>query len=53
MIFSAAVVEGIEFREGDRDSGIKIDVIDVIRAFFQADAIQEMFVVLPLPVSEY
>ena len=52
LLFSAAVTEGIGFQEGDRQSGMKIDFIDISRAFFQADAIREVYVELPAEDAE-
>jgi len=46
-LFSAAVTEGLGYINGDKTSGKKIDFIDISRAFFQADAIREVFVELP------
>ena len=38
-IFSAAVTEGIGYLEGKLHSWMKIDFVDISRAYFQADAI--------------
>ena len=48
LLFSTAVTEGLGYHFGDRESGMKIDFIDISRAFFQADAIREVYVELPL-----
>jgi len=47
LFFSAAVTEGIGYDAGYQQSGMKIDFIDISRAFFQADAIREVYVELP------
>ena len=47
LLFSAAVTEDVGFHKGDKESGMKIDFIDISRAFFQADAIREVYVELP------
>ena len=47
LLFSAATTEGLGFAAGqDKQSGMKIDFIDISRAFFQADAIREVYVEL-------
>ena len=51
-IFSAAVTQDIGYRGDDWHSGMKIDFIDISRAFFQAEAIREVFVELPDEDSE-
>ena len=38
LLFSMAVTEGIGFQEGSRAGGMKIDFIDISRAFFHAKA---------------
>ena len=45
--FSAATTEGVKFKDGEKRSGMKIDIIDISRACFQADAIREVYVELP------
>ena len=50
--FSAAVTEGIGHKQGDWHSGMKMDFIDISRAFFQADAIRDVYVDLPAADSE-
>ena len=47
LIFSYAVTEGIGYLEGKKKEGMKIDFIDISRAFFQADAIRDVYVELP------
>ena len=51
-LFSAAVTEGIGYKKGDWQSGMKIDFIDISRVFFQAEAIKEVDVELPAEDSE-
>ena len=46
--FSAAVAEGIGHKQRDWHSGMKMDFIDISRAFFQADAIRDVYVDLPV-----
>ena len=46
MLFSMAVTEGIGYVEGKRKEGMKLDFIDVRRAYFHADAIREVYVEL-------
>ena len=46
-LFSAAVTEGIGYKRGDWQSGMKLDFIDISRAFFQAEAIRDVYVELP------
>ena len=45
---SAAITEEVGNKKADRQSGIKIDFIDISRALFQADAIREVHVELPM-----
>ena len=52
LLLSAATTRGAGFREGDRQSGMKIDLIHISRAFFQADAIKEVYVELPSEDAE-
>ena len=47
MLFSMAVTEGIGHQSGHPEEGMKIDFIDISRAYFQADAIRDMYVQLP------
>jgi hypothetical protein len=45
-LFSWAVTEGIGFVEGDKKGGMKLDFIDVRRAYFHAQARRQVFVEL-------
>ena len=47
MLFSMAVTEGIGYQKDNPKEGMKIDFIDISRAYFQADAIRDMYVQLP------
>ena len=47
LLFSKAVTEGIGYEPGKPEEGMKIDFIDISRAFFQADAIRKVYVQLP------
>ena len=47
MLFSWAVTEGIGYKEGLREKGMKVDCIDVRRAYFHAKARRRVFVRLP------
>ena len=42
-LFSAAVAEGIGFKQGDWHSGMAIDFADISRSFFQSDASRLLF----------
>ena len=42
-----AVTEGIGLHSGNPEEGMKIDFVDISRAYFQADAIREVYVQLP------
>jgi hypothetical protein len=46
-LFVAAVTEGIGFRKYRRQEGMKLDFIDVRRAYFYAAALREVYVELP------
>ena len=46
LLFSWAVTEGIGFVKGNRKEGMKLDVIDVRRAYFHAEARRQVFVEL-------
>ena len=46
------VTKGIGYKEGDWQSGMKIDFIYISRAFFQAEAIREVYFELPAEDSE-
>ena len=43
LFFSAAISEGMGYKEGERHSGMKIDFIDISMAFFQAETQQMRF----------
>ena len=47
ILFSLAVTEGIGFEAGKKEQGMKLDFIDVRRAYFHAKAIRRVFVELP------
>ena len=47
ILFSLAVADGIGYSEGHRKDGMKIDFIDISRAYFQADALRDVYVQLP------
>ena len=47
MLLSWVVTKGIGFKEGLKDKGMKIDCIDVRRAYFHAKARRRVFVRLP------
>ena len=47
ILLSWAVTEGIGYQKGLRDKGMKIDCIDVRRAYFHAKARRRVFVRLP------
>lgn len=47
MLFAFAVTEGYGYKRGSRQSGMKLDFIDVKRAYFHAKARREIYVKLP------
>jgi len=47
MLFSLAVTEGFGFEKGKRAQGMKLDFIDVRRAYFHAPTRRKVFVELP------
>ena len=47
MISSLAVIEGIGYQRRRKQKGMKLDFIDVKRAYFHAKARREMYVDLP------
>ena len=47
MLMSMAVTEGIGFRAGRRTEGMKLDFVDVRRAYFHAKSRRELYVALP------
>jgi hypothetical protein len=52
MLFSLAVTSGIGFKKGRQQEGMKVDFIDVRRAYFHADARRQVFVELPQEDAE-
>ena len=46
LLFSLA--EGVGCEEGNRQHGMKLDFIDIRKAFFQADARREVYIELPM-----
>ena len=52
MLFSLAVTEGKGYRDGNREGGMKIDFVDVRRAYFHAKSRRRVFVQLPAEDSE-
>ncbi len=47
LLFAAAVTEGVGYRKGSREQGMKVDFIDIERAYFHADAQRKVYVELP------
>ena len=47
LLFSWAVTEGVGYERGEEKNGMKIDFIDIRKAFFHADARREVYVELP------
>ena len=47
VLLSLAVTEGVGFHPGNRKGGMKLDFIDVRRAYFHATARRELYVRLP------
>ena len=47
MLFSLAVTEGVGFKKGRRQQGMKIDFIDIKRAYFHSPARRTVYVKLP------
>ena len=47
LLLSLAVTEGIGYVQGQKEQGMKIDLIDVRRAYFHAKARRRVFVRLP------
>ena len=52
MIVGFAVTEGYGFDRADRDIGMKLDFIDIRKAYFNAPARRAMYVELPTEISE-
>ena len=46
-LFSLAVTEGVGYNKGKKGEGVKIDFIDVRRAYFQAASRRAVYVNLP------
>ena len=46
-LMSLAVIEGAGYKDGDWYNGKCIDLIDVSRAFFHAEALREVYIQLP------
>ena len=46
-MFSMAVTEGIGFKRGEREHGLKLAFIDVKRAYFYAKAKKDIFIRTP------
>ena len=38
LLFSLAVTAGVGYEEGAREHGMKLDLVDIRKAFFHADA---------------
>ena len=47
MLMSLAVTEGVGYKQGHKELGMKLDFIDVRRAYFHAKARREIYVTLP------
>merc|ERR1711873_307000 len=47
VLFSLAVTEGVGYQAGCKDRGMKLDFVDVRRAYFHAKARRDVFVKLP------
>ena len=47
MLFSFAVTEGIGFNPCKRDEGMKLDFIDIRRAYYHAEARRKVYIKLP------
>ena len=47
LLFSLAVNEGVGYEKGKRKEGMKLDFIDIRKAYFHADARREVYVELP------
>ena len=46
-MLSLAVTEGVGYKQGERERGMKFEFIDVRRAYLQAQARREVYVGLP------
>ena len=51
MLLSYAVIERIGYVPGDKE-GMKLDFIDIRKAFFHADARREVYIELPMEDHE-
>ena len=47
MLLSAAMTEGLGYRRGREEFGMKLEFIDIKRAYLQADVKRDIFVELP------
>ena len=47
LLFSMAVTEGVGFRKGEREHGLKLAFIDVKRSYFYAKAKKDIFIKIP------
>ena len=47
MLISFAVTEGIGYNKGKQHLGMKLEFIDIRRAYYQATARREIYVALP------
>ena len=47
ILFSMAVTESIGFKKGQKNKGLKLDFIDIRRAYFHAPARRDIFIELP------
>ena len=52
MLFSMAVTEGYGYLGEDKENGMRIDFVDVRRAYFHAPALRRVYVALPEEDSE-
>jgi len=52
ILFSLAVTEGYGFDRENRDDGMKLDFIDIRKAYFNAPARRAVYVELPTEISE-
>ena len=47
MLFSFAVTEGIGYKHGKKEEGMKLDFIDIRRAYYHAEARRKLYIKLP------
>jgi len=52
ILFSLAVTEGCGYDRGSRDDGVKLEFIDIRKAYFNAPARRAVYVELPTEISE-